>query len=115
MDPAILEIFKTLGVAAPMVVLQFWLLSRCETERQTMTAGFLAELQLLGSDQRKDMARMLDRQEALISQVMQIGMNRAAQVPTVPPTHTGVTIPMPGPIATSAPPMMNDWRQHNAN
>lgn len=37
MDPGMLEIFKTLGIAAPMVVLQFWLLKNCEAERQAIT------------------------------------------------------------------------------
>lgn len=106
MDPAILEIFKTLGVAAPMVVLQFWLLSKCETERQTMTAGFLAELQLLGSDQRKDMAQMLERQQTLVNTVMNIGTQRATMTYPQPATYT----PLVGSPSPQQQNQNTDWR-----
>lgn len=100
MDPGMLEIFKTLGIAAPMVVLQFWLLKNCEAERQAITSGFLADLQLALSDNRKDMARMLDRQEEMVRQVMGIGTARALDKTAAPPM---TMIPVPTLPAT-------DWR-----
>ena len=84
MDPNILEIFKTLGVAAPMVVLQFYLLRNCEEERKTISAGFLAELQLTLADNRKESTRMLDRQEDLIKLVMGVATSRPAPMTQQP-------------------------------